>query len=248
MIVRNLRSALMRYSAPIGKPMRSSQAPERRISGTSRRAVRGRSPARGRSRRAVTLRQLDGRRMRVAEVVDGRCARWYAGAIQGPDRPPKRPCHRLSQSLRGSEQCVELCPQRRQVGFDDAPNDPVVQRCISMDDDVSEPDDAIDVADSRSCLSIDATQSIQRLANDLELSLHSGAKKLITFIVWKRLPCGEPSDALGGFLRIPQQLVRVSVHTPACARDRHARESMDSRGSRQSAGRPGGQTALRGFP
>ena len=65
-----------------------------------------------------------------------------------------------------------------------------------MDDDVSEPDDAIDVADSRSCLWIDATQSIQRLANDLELSLHSGAKKLITFIVWKRLPCGEPSDAL----------------------------------------------------
>ena len=85
MIVRNSRSTLMRYSAPIGKPMRSSQAPERRISGTSRRAVRERSPARGRSRRAVTLRQLDGRRMRDGRrFVDGRLrAMRCAGGLAG---------------------------------------------------------------------------------------------------------------------------------------------------------------------
>lgn len=62
---------------------------------------------------------------------------------------------------------------------DHAPNDPIVHAGLAVDQNVAKPDDAAQIRNRGSDGRIDMAELIERFADNLQLALYGGTKKLV---------------------------------------------------------------------
>ncbi len=100
-------------------------------------------------------------------------------------------------------QCTQRAPEVIQSGRDDLPDDLVVDHRVAVDEDVAKVDDSNEVWNPLRRYRILSRQSVQRLADDLELPLDRRPQKYIGLVVVPGLAVEKRLDVSDGLLRVP---------------------------------------------
>jgi len=113
---------------------------------------------------------------------------------------------------------VERIVQVLCVVRDDAPDQPVVDGGIAVDEHIPESDHSRQIADGGRRRRIDPPQLGERFARDLELSLNRAAKQEVGLVIGDGLSSSEVERSADGLTRVPDKLPRVIVHRDCAVR------------------------------
>ncbi len=103
----------------------------------------------------------------------------------------------------GSEETLQDRKEGEDVALDDVPRHAITDGVVSVRQDVSEPDDRLDVRDARGRLRIHPGKSPEGLADDLELPFDARAEEGVVFVFVECPPGREVPDQAARFPRIP---------------------------------------------
>ena len=100
----------------------------------------------------------------------------------------------------------------RKFGLDDVPHQPTIYVGIVVDQDISEEDYALVVADFGNHGTIDSGELLHRPADDLEFPFHSSAHHGVAHIVRELLVLRKLSNQHGGSMNVVQELLGLKLH------------------------------------
>jgi hypothetical protein len=102
--------------------------------------------------------------------------------------------------------------ERRQIAFDHAPHDPIVDRCIGVDQDIAKRNDLSVILDALRQNRIMPCPLRERLSHDFELALYRRTKQLVAPVVLQILAFAEPHDTICCLLDIEKILPQLKLH------------------------------------
>jgi hypothetical protein len=111
----------------------------------------------------------------------------------------------LLRRQRGSEHLIECYQEPRQAVANGVPDDLVIDRRVSVDQNLVKRDDLWQIRQLRGDGRVDPTQSDKRFANDFELAFDCGSKHVVVQVIVVAPARGEASDALCCAPRVPQK-------------------------------------------
>jgi hypothetical protein len=91
----------------------------------------------------------------------------------------------------------------RQASFYDAPHDLVIDRCISVDQEIPKCHDSGRFWDGGCGFGVDIAQLGKRLPNDFELPLNRRSKQVVSLVRLKRLAGDEPGNSINRLRGVP---------------------------------------------
>ena len=131
------------------------------------------------------------------------------------------------------EQGIDGLSERGQVSLDHTPDDLVVHRCVTVDQDVAERNDPAMIRNSCRNVRFVPGESGKRFSDDFELPLHGRPQQFVHTVIVELLAFAEARDAIGRALDIKQVFPRFK---PNRARSFPARRAGGSRGFRALPG------------
>ncbi len=116
----------------------------------------------------------------------------------------------LCQTFR--EELLDGRAKRRQALLDYAPDDAVIDCAVSMNEDVSESDDLVELRNPGCDLRRSLAKAVQCLSDDLELPLHGSAEHGGRRVVVERLTFGERDQEFGGLTDVLEVGASFRLH------------------------------------
>ena len=125
-------------------------------------------------------------------------------------------------------QPLDLAAEHGKLGFDNVPDEPVVDLGIAVNEDIAEGDNTAMLANAGGEVGVELGEPCQGLADDLELALDRSAQHVVPRIVVDALSSGEFRDPCRGLAHIMQVFLGLKPHKAKSWSARPIGGSMDS--------------------